>query len=120
MYLLTLTLEGLDSGEEVDLKFNQLVASESKDLGSVMVNLDFGATTLPEAIFNPGSVGQPRNGSNKAAYGVIDLDGRNIKIEFRSVPYNIAETQRRMREVGLNPELGGFSDRLIKRLEWGR
>ncbi len=50
-------------------------------------------------IFNPGSVGQPRDGDPRAAYVLWDTE--SSMIHFRRVTYDIAETQRRMRAVGL-------------------
>ena len=56
---------------------------------------------LPEgrALINPGSVGQPRDGNRDASYLVLDLDAHTA--EFRRVAYDIAQTQARMRKVGL-------------------
>jgi diadenosine tetraphosphatase ApaH/serine/threonine PP2A family protein phosphatase len=53
------------------------------------------------AIINPGSVGQPRDGDNRASYVIYDSE---LGFEFRRVPYNIQETQRKIREQRL-PEL---------------
>ena len=61
-------------------------------------------------IINPGSVGQPRDSNPKAAYAVLDTES-NV-FEHRRIPYDIAATQRRMRNHGL-PE------RLVARLEHG-
>ncbi len=61
-------------------------------------------------IVNPGSVGQPRDGNPDAAYGILDTE-RNVFIHKR-VPYDIAETQKRMREHELPM-------RLVLRLELG-
>lgn len=61
-------------------------------------------------IINPGSVGQPRDQNPNAAYGLLDLEAGVF--EHRRVPYDIAATQKRMRQHGL-PE------RLVARLEHG-
>jgi predicted phosphodiesterase len=61
-------------------------------------------------IFNPGSVGQPRDGDPRASYGILDLD--NLTFEYRRIPYPIAETQERMQQLG-------FPSRLINRLSFG-
>jgi diadenosine tetraphosphatase ApaH/serine/threonine PP2A family protein phosphatase len=63
------------------------------------------------ALLNPGSVGQPRDGNPAASYLVIDTDAG--RAEFRRVRYDIADTQRLMREVGL-------PSRLVERLSYGR
>jgi len=61
-------------------------------------------------IFNPGSVGQPRDGDARASYAVLDTD--NETIEYRRVVYPIEKMQERMREAGLPPKL-------IARLSFG-
>ena len=61
-------------------------------------------------ILNPGSVGQPRDSDARAAYAVFDVDAGTL--EFRRVPYDIAETQRRMQAARLPAKL-------ILRLEYG-
>ena len=53
----------------------------------------------PRAIFNPGSVGQPRDRDPRAAYAIYHVD-QNIW-EPRRAPYNIPEVQKRIRESGL-------------------
>jgi len=58
-------------------------------------------------LINAGSVGQPRDGDPRAAYGVIDTDAGTVTF-YRS-SYRVDETQRRIRTRGL-PEM--FADRL--------
>lgn len=61
-------------------------------------------------IMNPGSVGQPRNQDPRAAYAILDTDAGTVR--FNRVEYDVAETQRQMREAGLPLAL-------ILRLEYG-
>lgn len=61
-------------------------------------------------ILNPGAVGQPRDHNPQAAYAILDLS-TDSWVQQR-VPYNITETQRRMRRYEL-PET------LITRLDLG-
>lgn len=61
-------------------------------------------------LINPGSVGQPRDEDPRAAYGLLDLQAGTW--EFCRVDYDIAETQRQMRQEGL-PEV------LAARLRYG-
>ncbi|HLY87331.1 MAG TPA: metallophosphoesterase family protein [Gaiellaceae bacterium] len=63
-----------------------------------------------QALLNPGSVGQPRDNDSRAAYLLLDLETRHAS--FRRVEYDIARTQREMRDAGL-PEM------LAARLELG-
>jgi diadenosine tetraphosphatase ApaH/serine/threonine PP2A family protein phosphatase len=63
------------------------------------------------ALVNPGSVGQPRDGSPTASYGVWDTELETF--EFRRVRYDIKGAQRAIRKAKL-PE------RFALRLETGR
>jgi diadenosine tetraphosphatase ApaH/serine/threonine PP2A family protein phosphatase len=62
-------------------------------------------------LLNPGSVGQPRDGDPRAAFGLLD-SGRQV-FEFWRVPYDIEAVQKRMEQAGL-PEA------LVLRLAFGR
>jgi diadenosine tetraphosphatase ApaH/serine/threonine PP2A family protein phosphatase len=62
-------------------------------------------------ILNPGGVGQPRDGDPRAPYMLYDES--TAAISFHRVPYDIAETQRKIRAAGL-PEF------LASRLERGQ
>ncbi|MEW6387368.1 MAG: metallophosphoesterase family protein [Thermodesulfobacteriota bacterium] len=50
-------------------------------------------------LINPGSVGQPRDGSPDAAYAVFD--DQDFSIQFKSAAYDVAAAQRRILEAGL-------------------
>ncbi len=67
-------------------------------------------TMIPRAIFNPGSVGQPRDRDPRAAYAIYDSDRQTWTP--RRVEYDIPSVQVRMRAAKL-PE------RHIKRLGAG-
>jgi predicted phosphodiesterase len=56
-------------------------------------------------LLNPGSVGQPRDGDPRAAWLLLDLEGRSAS--FRRVRYPIQQTQTEMRERGLPGTLAG-------------
>jgi predicted phosphodiesterase len=49
---------------------------------------------------NPGAVGQPRDGDPKAAYVIYDMGKQAI--ELRRVAYDVATTQRKVRDAGLS------------------
>jgi len=60
-------------------------------------------------ILNPGSVGQPRDGNNKASFCV--LDNKNLKAEIVRVKYDIKKAADKIEEIGMpNP----ISDRLFE------
>jgi diadenosine tetraphosphatase ApaH/serine/threonine PP2A family protein phosphatase len=55
------------------------------------------------ALINFGSVGQPRDGDPRAAYGIVDLERRTISL--RRVPYDIRGAQKKIMAAGLPPFL---------------
>jgi diadenosine tetraphosphatase ApaH/serine/threonine PP2A family protein phosphatase len=50
-------------------------------------------------LFNPGSVGQPRDGDPRAAWLELDLDAKTAR--FHRVEYDVARTQAEIRAAGL-------------------
>lgn len=62
-------------------------------------------------LLNPGSVGQPRDGDWRAAFGLYD--GEREVLAWHRVPYDVSEEQRRIRRAGL-------PDFLAARLARGR
>jgi diadenosine tetraphosphatase ApaH/serine/threonine PP2A family protein phosphatase len=50
-------------------------------------------------VANVGSVGQPRDGDPRAAYGLVDTTER--RLSFRRVEYDVEATQKRIIEAGL-------------------
>jgi diadenosine tetraphosphatase ApaH/serine/threonine PP2A family protein phosphatase len=62
-------------------------------------------------LINPGSVGQPRDGDWRAAFAIYDTTAE--RVTFHRIPYNVAATQRAIRDAHL-PE------RLASRLSTGR
>jgi predicted phosphodiesterase len=62
-------------------------------------------------LINPGSVGQPRDGDNRASYIIIDLNDNYI--QFYRIEYNFKMTQKRMRELEMPKNF-------IKRLSVGK
>jgi predicted phosphodiesterase len=64
------------------------------------------ATTIDrdtKYLINPGSVGQPRDGDSRAAYAIVDLDGRVVTL-YR-VAYPIETAQKKILDAGLPPML---------------
>jgi diadenosine tetraphosphatase ApaH/serine/threonine PP2A family protein phosphatase len=62
-------------------------------------------------LVNVGSVGQPRDGDPRAAYGIVDDEKKDVS--FFRVPYDVAAAQRAIRDAEL-------PDALAKRLALGR
>lgn len=55
----------------------------------------------PQSLFNPGSVGQPRDGDPRAAYAIYEPELRTWT--WYRVPYDIEVVQRRILQAGLPP-----------------
>ncbi|MBF0547961.1 MAG: metallophosphoesterase family protein [Candidatus Riflebacteria bacterium] len=63
-------------------------------------------------LFNPGSVGQPRDGNPHASFAVVEIVGNDAHFKLSRVKYPVEECQRKMTE-------GSFPEPLINRLEFG-
>jgi diadenosine tetraphosphatase ApaH/serine/threonine PP2A family protein phosphatase len=78
-----------------------------------------GETLLPlklgtKYLVNPGSVGQPRDGDPRAAYAIVDTNGKSAPhVELVRLAYPVEETQAKILNAGL-PEV------LAQRLAVGR
>ena len=57
-----------------------------------------------QVLFNPGSVGQPRDGVPLASYAILDSEARTLEV-FR-VDFDIIKVQRQLREAGYDERLG--------------
>lgn len=64
-------------------------------------------------IFNPGSVGQPRDGNPKASCAILTLSGKEKNVEIIRLEYPIDETVSRLKKTKLPRFLG---ERLYKGL----
>jgi putative phosphoesterase len=60
-------------------------------------------------VFNPGSVGQPRDGDWRASCAVVEVEGPAVEVEVRRVEYDREGAATKIRGAGL-PE--SFADRL--------
>jgi diadenosine tetraphosphatase ApaH/serine/threonine PP2A family protein phosphatase len=70
--------------------------------------MGFGHTHIPyvwkedgRTVFNPGSVGQPRDGDWRASFAEVTLDGRDITVEIRRVEYDREGAAAKIRQAGL-------------------
>ena len=52
-------------------------------------------------VFNPGSVGQPRDGDPRAAYAVAEFEGGRADVQLRRVEYDVERAAAKIREAGL-------------------
>jgi len=81
------------------------------------VNADYlgmGHTHLPfvwrgpeGTVFNPGSVGQPRDGDRRACYSMLTVeDSGGMQLEHRRVDYDVGTAAKKIHDAGLPQELG--------------
>lgn len=45
-------------------------------------------------VINDGSVGKPKDGDPRAAYVILEVEGRNLTVEFVRVPYDVEQAAR--------------------------
>lgn len=95
---------------------NPVIFQEAED-GSEPITVlapDFNNSPLTlgeeRLIINPGSVGQPRDGDARAAYGILDTEAKTFS--HRRVSYPVSVTQEKMKEYD-------FPARLWNRLAFG-
>ncbi len=64
------------------------------------------AWTGPEGcVFNPGSVGQPRDGDWRSSYAIASVENEGLKIEHRRVEYDAQKAGEKIRAAGLPEQL---------------
>ena len=81
------------------LRFQKQNEKKNADLSIPQVG--YSTAMVPRAIFNPGSVGQPRDHDPRAAYAIFDPDRQTWT--SRRVAYDIQSVQDRMRSAKLPP-----------------
>lgn len=64
-----------------------------------------------DVVMNPGSVGQPRSGNNKASYIILKQDNKNIEVELKLISYDIETAAKKIKESGLPLN---YAERLFK------
>jgi diadenosine tetraphosphatase ApaH/serine/threonine PP2A family protein phosphatase len=54
-----------------------------------------------KTVFNPGSVGQPRDGDPRASFAVLSVQHKEVGVEVRRVGYDIEKAASKIRSAGL-------------------
>lgn len=99
------------------------MATHSELFGEYLTNagadfLGMGHTHVPYVwrgpegtVFNPGSVGQPRDGDRRASYATLTMEEMGgMQLQHRRIDYDVETSARKIKEAGLPPQLG---DRLF-------
>jgi len=56
-------------------------------------------------VFNPGSVGQPRDGDTRASFAILSVEAGEVQVETRRVEYDKERAAKKILESGLPPSL---------------
>jgi diadenosine tetraphosphatase ApaH/serine/threonine PP2A family protein phosphatase len=83
----------------VPSSFESVTVDESVSAVHRLADDEVSLTSEARFILNPGSVGQPRDGDPRAAYGILDLESQTFT--WRRVVYPIKETQDAMHKQNL-------------------
>jgi predicted phosphodiesterase len=93
--------EYVDPGTHSDLFGHYL-----SKLGARLIGL--GHTHIPyvwkedgKVVFNPGSVGQPRDGNPNSSFAVLSIEGLEVSVEIRRVEYDVWKAASKIRDAGL-------------------
>ena len=54
-----------------------------------------------KVVFNPGSVGQPRDGDPRASFAVLSVEEQEVGVDIRRVEYDVQKAASKIREAGL-------------------
>ncbi len=71
----------------------RLLGAAQEHRGAFISSAEFDLPRFGRAIVNPGSVGQPRDGDNRASYAILDLE--SLTVEFRRVAYDLERARLR-------------------------
>ncbi|MDG7007314.1 MAG: metallophosphoesterase family protein [Nitrososphaerota archaeon] len=93
--------EYLDPRTDSDLFGHFLDRLSVDGIGVGHTHLPFVWREGARVMFNPGSVGQPRDGDRRAAYAEVSVDGGYVEVDLRRVDYDFQSAARKIREEGL-------------------
>lgn len=70
-----------------------------------VISDDMKLSTEEKYIINVGSVGQPRDGDCRSAYGIFTINGDQVFFTLRRVFYDIRKVEEAIRAAHISPEL---------------
>ena len=59
-------------------------------------------------VINDGSVGKPKDGDPRAAYAILEVDGRELTVEFVRVPYDVEQAAMAIEASEMPAEYAGM------------
>lgn len=87
----------------------RLIAADMVVVGHTHIVLDIMVDSV--RVVNPGSVGQPRDGDNRASYAILDLDRKEFK-SYR-VKYPVENTLRKLRSLKIEEKYYEWLKRIL-------
>jgi putative phosphoesterase len=67
-------------------------------------HVQFSANVGGKLVFNPGSIGQPRDGNWRPGYAILEIDNGHARVRLHRFEYDVDEVVARIRATGL-PEV---------------
>ena len=101
--------EYVDPRTHSDLFAHYLGKTEADAIGLGHTHIPYVWREGRRVVFNPGSVGQPRDGDRRASFAVVTVDGAEVAAEVRRVEYDYERAGSKIRSAGLPVS---FADRL--------
>ena len=101
--------EYVDPRTHGDLFGMYLDRTRARLMGLGHTHMPYVWTEGGRTVFNPGSVGQPRDGDRRASFASVTVKGGKAEVEVRRVEYDHQKAATKIRAAGL-PE--SFADRL--------
>jgi putative phosphoesterase len=101
--------EYVDPRTHADLFGHYLEKTKADTMGLGHTHIPYVWKEGAKVVFNPGSVGQPRDGDSRASFAVVTVEGGEATVEIRRVEYDYEKAGAKIREAGLPVS---FADRL--------
>jgi len=102
--------EYVDPRTHSDLFAHYLDKTRVKLIGLGHTHIPYVWNEEGRVVFNPGSVGQPRDGDWRASFAILSADGPEIRVEIRRVEYDVKKAASKIMGAGLP---SSHADRLL-------
>jgi putative phosphoesterase len=93
--------EYVDPSTHLDLFPHYLMKTESNVIALGHTHVPYLWEGEGGSVFNPGSVGQPRDGDPRASYAILTVEGTRVTVSHRRVEYDVAAAARKIVDAGL-------------------
>ena len=101
--------EYVDPRTHSDLFGHYLDRTRARAMGLGHTHIPYVWTEHGRVVFNPGSVGQPRDGDRRASFAVVTIEGGEVGAQIKRVEYDFQKAASKILDAGL-PE--SFAHRL--------